>query len=42
MKHSKIIEISSYRKKRDKRREGDRLNAGKKGRVYRKKKKKLR
>ncbi|MBW1863779.1 MAG: site-specific integrase [Deltaproteobacteria bacterium] len=34
MKHSKIIEISSYRKKRDKRREGDRLNDGKKGRVY--------
>ena len=34
MKHSKIIEISSYRKKREKRREGARLNAGKKGRVY--------
>ena len=34
MKHSTIIEISSYRKKRDKRREGARLNAGKKGRVY--------
>ncbi|MBW1775899.1 MAG: DUF3596 domain-containing protein [Deltaproteobacteria bacterium] len=34
MKHSKIIEISGYRKKIDKKKEGDRLNDGKKGRVY--------